>query len=142
MLSLTDSSIPNNGELYNWPYKDGVAEDYFSSKALLRQYIELTGIQVEGVKTIKEHADSQEQKAIHLFSDFGKALGVFLLHWSNQCGIKAIVIGGSIVGAWDYFYPSMKEVFSNAQNDCSIIPSKNPEQSSMIGSVVAYLHKA
>ena len=52
------------------------------------------------------------------------------------------VIGGSIVGAWDYFYPSMKEVFSNAQNDCVIKPSANPEQSSMLGSVVAYLHKA
>lgn len=142
LLSRTDSSIPNNGELYNWPYKEGVAEDYFSSKALLRQYVEQTGIQVEGVKTIKEHADNQEQQAIDLFKNFGKELGIFLLHWSNQCGIKAIVIGGSIVGAWDYFYPSMKEIFTNAPNDCLILPSANPEQSSMLGSVVAYLHKA
>ncbi len=141
LLSLTDTSIPNNGELYNWPYKDGVAEDYFSSKALLRQYVEHTGIQTDGVKAIKEHADNQEQQAISLFSDFGKALGIFLLHWSNQCGIKAIVIGGSIVGAWDYFYPSMKQVFTNTQNECVIKPSANPEQSSMLGSVVAYLHK-
>ncbi|MEI6266249.1 MAG: ROK family protein [Sphingobacteriia bacterium] len=141
LLSLTDNSIPNNGELYNWPYKAGVAEDYFSSKALLRQYSERTGIQADGVKTIKEHADNQDPEAIKLFADFGKDLGIFLLHWSNQSGIKAIVIGGSIVGAWDYFYPSLKQAFSNEQNDCSIIPSKNPEQSSMLGSVVAYLHK-
>lgn len=141
LLSLTDSSIPNNGELYNWPYKAGVAEDYFSSKALVSLYFEHTGIQVEGVKAMKEHADNQDPKAIKLFADFGKDLGIFLLHWSNQCGIKAIVIGGSIIGAWDYFYPSMKSIFSNVQNDCSIIPSKNPEQSSMLGSVVAYLHK-
>jgi glucokinase len=141
LLSLTDASIPNNGELYNWPYKDGVAEDYFSSKALLRLYSERSGIQVDGVKTIKEHADKREQAAIDLFSDFGKALGIFLLHWSNQSGIKAIIVGGSIVGAWDYFYPALKDVFEQAQNNCSIIPSKNPEQSSMIGSVVAYLHK-
>lgn len=142
LMSLTDSSIPNNGELYNWPYKEGVAEDYFSSKALLRQYIALTGIQVDGVKTIKDHADNQEQEAIELFADFGKSLGIFLLHWSNQCVIKTIVVGGSIVGAWDYFYPSLKQVFINAQNDCVIKPSANPEQSSIIGSVVAYLHKA
>ncbi len=141
LLSLTDKFIPNNGELYNWPYKDGVAEDYFSSKALVRLYFDHTGIQVEGVKTIKEHADNQKGKAIHLFADFGKSLGIFLLHWSNQCGIKAIVIGGSIVGAWNYFYPSLKEEFINAQNNCVIIPSANPEQSSILGSVVAYLHK-
>ncbi len=141
LLSLIDSSIPNNGELYNWPYKEGVAEDYFSSKALLSQYCERSGVQVDGVKTIKEHADNQGQEAINLFAEFGTALGIFLLHWSNQCGIKAIVIGGSIVGAWDYFYPALKDVFEQAKNNCSIIPSNNPEQSSMIGSVVAYLHK-
>ncbi len=142
LLSLSDSSLPNNGELYNWPYKEGVAEDYFSSKALVKSYFIKTGIQTDGVKTIKVHADNQEQPAINLFTDFGTALGSFLLHWSNQCGIKAIVIGGSIVGAWDYFYPSIKQVFINAQNECVIIPSANPEQSSMLGSVVAYLHKA
>ena len=142
LLSLIDTSIPNNGELYNWPYKEGVAEDYFSSKALIKNYFLKTGIQTDGVKTIKEHADNQEQQAINLFADFGTALGIFLLHWSDQCSIKAIVVGGSIVGAWDYFYPSIKGVFTSAQNESVIKPSANSEQSSMLGSVVAYLHKA
>jgi glucokinase len=139
LLCNTDKSIPNNGELYNWPYKSGVAEDYFSSKALIDGYFIKSGIRAEGVKQIKMAAENNDLDAIELFESFGTDLGNFLLHWAQRSHIEVIVIGGSISGAWDFFYPSLIQVFSDATCTCKVNLSDHPEEASIRGAVFSYI---
>jgi glucokinase len=139
LLSVTDAAIPNNGELYNWPYKSGVAEDYFSSKALIDGYFLKTGIRAEGVKEIKMAAEEKDRSAIELFESFGTDLGSFLLQWAQRSHIEVIVIGGSISGAWDFFYPSLIRVFADAGSACKVTLSDHPEEASIRGAVFSYI---
>ena len=42
ILTEVTESVPENGWLYNQAFKDGIAEDYFSDKWILKQYEKLT----------------------------------------------------------------------------------------------------
>lgn len=139
LMSTTDSTIPNNGELYNWQYKNGLAEEQFCSRFLVNQYHYLTGVKVEGVKQINDLASNKNNAALSLFKKYGTDLGKFLFYWVAQSKIEIIVIGGNISGAWDFFYPSLQEVFDNNHSSCKIYPSMQPESSSIIGAVIAHL---
>jgi predicted NBD/HSP70 family sugar kinase len=128
--------IPRNGELYHWPYQLGVAEDYFSSAALVARYCQATGIKTNGVKQISDLAAQDDEAAIHLFENFGIELAQFLNHWIQCTAVDTIVIGGSISGAWKYFYPSLQKEIDRSGFPCSIHRSESPERSATLGSVI------
>lgn len=128
--------IPQNGELYNWPYKLGIAEDYFSGSSLIQKYYEKTGVYVKGVKQINDLAAQHDNEAIALFDEFGKELGDFLVYWIEHVKIDTVVIGGSISGAWDHFYPAVKRQLDVSGLLCTVVRSENLEISSITGAVV------
>ena len=107
--------VPPEGFLYHLPYKEGRADDYFSSRYLVQVYNERTGRGVKEVKEIYDLALQQDGAALETFQAFGRDLAVFLLPWIRDFGAECLVIGGSISKAAVYFMSSMEEVFR--QND-------------------------
>jgi glucokinase len=129
--------VPRLGCIYHIPYRDGIADDYFSTRGLLSRYKKLTGKELCGVKELAELASS-DKTVIDLFTDFGDNAGLFLAPYLKKFNAGILVIGGNISHAYNLF----GDVFENrlkAENcNCEVAISKLKEDAALIGS--AYLH--
>jgi len=128
--------VPKLGCVYHLPYRNGIADEYFSTRGLLGRYKNLTGKELNGVKELAGLAAS-DKIVSDLFIDFGDNLGLFLAPWLKKFQAEIIVIGGNISHAYQLF----GEVFENRlkkQNcNCSVALSVLKEDSALLGS--AYL---
>jgi len=80
------ADTPPLGCVWHLPYKDGIADDSFSTRWFVRQYADLSGVTVSGVKEIADVA-RKDPKIAALFAEYGAGIGGFLGPWLNTFGI-------------------------------------------------------
>ncbi len=85
----------------------GCWEQYASSQFFFRQ----TGM---SPKTLYEKAKSGDEKVLKAWKYFGYWLGIGIANIVNILDPEAIIIGGNIADAWDYF---IEETKKNAQSN-------------------------
>ena len=90
-------------ELYHLPYKESIADDYFSTRWFVRNYNKQGHQKIENVKQLADRAAKGEQKALDLFQEFGQNLADFLKDQIQYDIVECCVIGGNISKAWPYF---------------------------------------
>ncbi len=93
--------VPPNGYLYDIPFKDGIAEDYISTRWLLNAY------PANDVRQLAQLAKS-DVKAAAVLEQFGVHLGALLTPWILRFEADAVIIGGSIARAYALFSASMR----------------------------------
>jgi glucokinase len=128
--------VPKLGCIYHLPYKDGIADDYFSTRGLLGRYKNLTGKELNGVKEIAALASS-DKIVSDLFTDFGDNLGLFLAPWLKKFKAEIIVIGGNISHAYCLFGDVFEKRLKKENCNCEVALSKLKEDAALLGS--AYL---
>ena len=91
-----------DAELWNSPFKEGIAEDYLSTRWFLKRYHELSGLHIENVKQLclSEHRDLSRE----IFDEFGGNLRLFISQQIKVHHPEVIVIGGNIALAFDQFH--------------------------------------
>ena len=133
---VTGDSVPELGCVYHFKYKDGIADDYFSTRWFISRYKEMTGIDVEGVKPIAEKGNHDESvKAI--FREFGESLAAYLAPFLIKFGAEVLVIGGNISRAYDLFGEPFKNGLLNQDCQTRTHTSDLMEDAALLGS--AYL---
>jgi glucokinase len=125
--------VPKMGYVYHIPYKNGIADDYFSTRWFIKEYFLRTGIQASGVKEIAGLA-ATEIRAKKLFEDFGYDLGVFMAPLLNTFEAGCLVIGGNISGAYSLFGPSFEKALAERNINVKIKISELMESAAMVGS--------
>lgn len=130
---LEGDSVPELGCVWHLPFKDGIADDYFSTRWFEKKYLQLTGRKVNGVKEIAQLFDTDEN-ARKLLAEYGSNMGDFLAPWIKKFGATHIVIGGNIAGAYDKFGQYLVEAFANNQVECGVSLSVLKENAAIIGS--------
>ena len=128
--------VPRLGCIYHLPYRDGIADDYFSTRGLIGRYKNLTGKELDGVKELAELASS-EKIVSDLFTDFGEKLGMFLAPWLKKFRAEILVIGGNISHAYNLFDAVFENRLKMEGCDCEVALSELKEDAALIGS--AYL---
>ncbi len=128
--------VPKLGCVYHLPYKDGIADDYFSTRGLLGRYRNLTGKDLEGVKVLSEMASSDKAVA-YIFVDFGNDLALFLAPWLIKFKAEILVMGGNISYAYDLFGEAFEERLKKENCACKVELSTLKEDAALFGS--AYL---
>ena len=128
--------VPKLGCIYHLPYRDGIADDYFSTRGLLGRYKALTGVELPGVKELAELADNNP-KVQELFIDFGDKLGEFLAPWLKRFRAEILVIGGNISHAYNLFGEVLESRLKKENSKCDIALSALKEDAALLGS--AYL---
>lgn len=128
--------VPKLGCIYHLPYKDGIADDYFSTRGLLGRYKNLTGKELSGVKEVAALAAS-DRIVSDLFTDFGDKLGLFLAPWLKKFKAEIIVIGGNISYAYSLFGDVFEDRLKKEKCNCEVALSKLKEDAALLGS--AYL---
>ena len=108
-IQKNGEGIPPSGHLYNFPYLDGIAEDYISSAWLLNTYNKLSGEAVTEVLQIAEKAITlQDKNAYMVFQEFGKHLAACLIPWIKSFRAECLVIGGSISKSSNLFISPLR----------------------------------
>ncbi len=126
------SDMPNNGEVYNLPFKNKRAEDWISTNWFLSTYKEVFGESIKNVKEISEKAIF-EVGAQKIFDEFGSNLGVFLNPIMNAFKAETLVFGGNITKSYSLFQKSFKTNLNN--NLLNIHFAEDAEDSAILGAI-------
>ncbi|OFY64636.1 MAG: hypothetical protein A2V64_13300 [Bacteroidetes bacterium RBG_13_43_22] len=125
--------VPKLGCVYHLPYKNGIADDYFSTRWFIGRYKNLTGRELKGVKELSELAAS-DKIVKDLFTEFANDLGVFLAPWLNRFNAEILVIGGNISHAYNLFGDIFEESLKKENCMCRVTLSELKEDAALFGS--------
>ncbi len=125
--------VPKLGCVYHLPYKDNIADDYFSTRWFLGSYKRLTGKEMPGVKEIAELA-ANDEVAMGLFNEFGNNLAVFLAPWLIRFKAEIVVVGGNISYAYNLFGDVFESRLKKEDCSCKVSLSELKEDAALIGS--------
>jgi glucokinase len=130
------TEVPKIGCVYHLPYKNGIADDYFSTRWFLGRYKEATGKELKGVRELADLAGS-EKLVMDLFTEFGDNLGIFLAPWLRKFKAEILVIGGNISLAYNLFGDVFEASLKKEKCSSRVVLSKLKEDAALLGS--AYL---
>jgi len=126
-------NVPKLGCVYHLPYKEGIADDYFSTRWFLSRYKNLSGKEMRGVKELSEMAAS-DKTVTDLFTEFGNDLALFLAPWLKKFNAEILVIGGNISHAYNLFGDIFEERLKKENCTCQVALSELKEDAALFGS--------
>lgn len=137
----TGFTVPKNGEIWNLPYKNGVAEDAVSLRGLLSNYQNLSNIKASNGLELYTLAIKGNKKALEAFSLFGEDLAEIILPWLKSFDANMLVIGGKIANAGNLFLNSFKEKAKQSGIEIELVLSTDNETTALLGAA-SLLYKA
>jgi glucokinase len=132
IVSIGDT-VPPNGEIWNFPYKDSIAEDAVSVRGLLANYETLSGIALNNGLELYHLAIDGDQKAIQAFTAFGDDLAEIVIPWLKNFDAHMLVIGGKIANAGDLFLNIFREKAKKSGIEIELQISIDNETSALLG---------
>lgn len=137
-LVKQDPRVPENGWIYNEPFKDSIIDDYISKRGILRlaaQYGICT--KDKDVVELAALAKSNNITAKKVFHIFGQYIGDAVNPYISNFSPEALIIGGQISKSKDLF---IKGIFDKLLNKNLIIKFTDDTSKSTFQGVV-YLIK-
>ncbi|RYY59862.1 MAG: ROK family protein [Chitinophagaceae bacterium] len=121
-----------DADLWCAPYKNGIAEDYLSTRWFAGRYEELTGKKITGVKELTQ-LEGEERIIAEIFTEFAENLGGFIASQYNLHGYNNIVIGGNIAKASGLFVPHLNSYLGEHANGAKYCLSSLGENAALTG---------
>lgn len=128
---IASEGVPSGGCLWDKPYKDGIGDDYFSTRWCVQRYLEISGKQVTGVKEIAKSNDSDSRA---VFMEFGSNLAKFMIPFLEKYKPDLIILGGNVSKANSLFLPIFKSEIENFGIHTNFEISELMEDAALIGS--------
>jgi len=125
--------VPAEGCLWHLPYRDGIVDDYFTTRWFVRRFKAISGSEISGAKSVADRARRGDATALGVFESYGRGLGEFLAPWLKRFSADVVVFGGNISGAFDLFVPSLQDSLGRVCPDVAIEVSQLGENAAMIG---------
>lgn len=122
----------NNAFLYQMKFKDGISEDYISTRWFEKRYAELTGNLVSGVKHLAEVYD-KEPAAKLIFEEFSINLSLLLHHCIETYHPQVIVLGGNITKGFQLFIGRVYQLLAEKGKTPLIRQAHLGENAALIG---------
>jgi len=120
-----------DADLWRSPFKDGIAEDYLSTRWFTRRYAEIKGSEISGVKELVSY--STDAAVAEIFNEFGTNLGLFLSEMTAKNKAEVIVIGGNIAQAFRLFQKNLLVSLGNGAEHAVVKRALLGEEASLIG---------
>lgn len=116
----------------------GCLEAYTGGPSLSRQYAEMTGDDITGAD-IAARARSGDERALQVFTDAGRALGIAIASLAMTLNIETFVIGGSVAKAGDLLLEPARETlpgyaFRAVSESVRVVASRLGEDAPILGS--------
>ncbi len=130
LLEEGDAVAPE-GQIWWTPYRDGVAEDYVSARAITAAYARRGG-RTADAEAVAAAASRGDGRARDAYGDFGHDLGAVLSKWVERFGPEVLVLGGNIARSWHLFAQAFDDSL-DAPRSLRIAVTAAYEQSSLLG---------
>ncbi|WP_413997878.1 ROK family protein [Flavobacterium sp. W1B] len=127
------NQVPTDGELYNAPYKESIAEDYVSARGLIANYRELSGVAIASGLEIFDLATAGDVLAIQAFRKLGEDLARIVAPWLKIFEADSFIIGGKIANASVFFLPFFEEKLKNEGCKVTVSISSDNEIAALLG---------
>jgi len=123
-------SVPQNGWLYNVPFQNGNAEEYFSDKWILKRFESITGIcGYTGVNQI-----SDESLLDKIYIELANNLAMFLVDWLSLFQAESLVVGGNVIKyKRNFLINQLKLKFEELKCETKVFQSLLFEEASLLG---------
>ncbi len=125
--------VPKMGCLFHLPFKNKIADEFFSTRWFIGRYKDLTGKEISGVKDLVEIAKN-DNVAKRVFDEFGLNLGRFLSKWLKGFNTDMLILGGNISKAYLLFENSFTNELNKEKVNIKISVSKLKENAALLGS--------
>lgn len=125
-------TVPENGYVYNLPFEDGIADEKFSTRWIVKRYKELTGLNVKGAKEVLAVFEDRPEPA-HLFNEYGKRLADFTYPLLAKFGCGTLLLGGNIARCLNCFDPALEDEFGSLGAKVDVIASKMLDNAALMG---------
>lgn len=125
--------VPTDGEIWNFPFRNGISEDFVSLRGLRSKYFSLSGTHVESGLAIYNLAIAGDEKALKAFAEMGKDLAEIVIPWLKSFSVDHFIIGGKIANASAYFLPSFEIKIKEAGCEVSTLISTDNEVAALLG---------
>lgn len=125
-----------DADLWNIPFKNGIAEDFLSTKWFVSRFYELSGNSVTGVKELLGRHGSHSSLDL-LFDEFAQNLALFIGEFLKRFPSEAVVIGGNINKAFLKFQFQVRALLSKSLGrEVPLVNSELGEYSALIGAAL------
>lgn len=124
--------VANDANRWCSPFKDGMAEDYLSTRWFVKRYEEVSGEAVPDVKALVARIGVDDRISA-LFQEFSVNLAAFLGNFVREEQPEIVVIGGNIANASDLFFPLLKEELKKQQIEIPVVTATLGEAAALIG---------
>ncbi|OIV40910.1 ROK family protein [Flavobacterium johnsoniae] len=129
------NSVPADGEIYNLPYNEGIAEDYVSVRGLLSHYKSLKDAELNNGLELYNLALNGDQSAVKVFETMGEDLATVVIPWLNNFSADHIIIGGKIANASELFLSSFYKTLKESGVEVQVSISTDNEIAALLGAV-------
>ncbi|MHA6246910.1 ROK family protein [Pontibacter sp. CAU 1760] len=133
--------IAADADLWRSPFKDGIAEEYLSTRAFVAAYKKLSGREVADVKALAA-LYPQDAKAQEVFYAFGEDLALFLAPFVLKQAPDVVIIGGNIAKAWDFFVPATLQHLAGMGISVPLQQAILAEEAALVGAASHWHEKA
>ncbi|WP_177194291.1 ROK family protein [Dyadobacter sp. SG02] len=123
-------ALPVQGAFYNEPFRESIADDYFSTRWFHRTYEQATGQALAGVR---ELAEMHSGAVSGIFHEFGANLGEFLRPWLEKFECDELVIGGNIARASHLFWNALENELKSLDSKVNVVFCDDTEACILIG---------
>jgi predicted NBD/HSP70 family sugar kinase/mannose-6-phosphate isomerase class I len=129
------NGAPENGYLYDLPFEDSIADDYFSTRWFTNKWKNLNKGNASNVEDIAKLAENKDPDALRLFDEFADNFIKFITPWLISFKPHSIVIGGGIAKASHLFIEKLASEFKTQYN-VEIKISTLGDKAAIIGAAV------
>lgn len=133
LINMRDD-IPDNGWVYQLPYRSSIVDDYISRRGLLELASEM-GIDLLGrdVKELAEAASLGDTDSLLLFDTFGKRIAEALEKALKAFTPDIVVLGGQISKSGMFFVPSFHRELLHRGIHSKVVISTDTLRSTLLG---------
>jgi len=124
--------VPKGGVLYNVPFKDGIAENYISSRWVMETFRCITGESLT-VKEISVKAEANDKESRNIFLRLSENIAELLTPWIKSFQADCLVIGGGMAQSSNVFLPLKKSLQDKSGISIPIKISDKMELSAIAG---------
>ena len=128
--------VPPGGEMWNLSFKDGILEDYVSSRAIQNYYKRRTGAMRRVAELAASVAD--DSAACEAFVEFGHQFGRALRCFLTAFAPDVVVLGGGISRSARLFVPAAERELQGL--NFAMLISAGLEHTALVGAAVAWSH--
>ena len=126
------NGVGEDANLWNKPFKDGIAEDYIGIGWLTKRYEEFTGTHITDIAELTHIATTDDGIGQLIFNEYGENFVKFLLQYLPQYNPDALLIGGHS-DAWDLFIDHVRDRLSDKNYKLPIIAAVLGPSAPLIG---------